>query len=172
MRTKGSQAAAEDLREVGFVIFPDVLSPIQCDAVIRGVEANAVAGAGSRNLLDQPWCQSLAIRMKDDPRIGPLLPAQAVAVQCTLFEKSAAHKNWLVTLHQDLSIPVRDKLESADCSGWSESLRTTGGRDSSGAFLILLVDLHPCTRGRCRRPAPAAGFPVPGLIYTGRNLWV
>ena len=120
MTTEVAQSAAQDLRELGFVTLPDVLSPTQCDAVIRRVEANGVAGAGSRNLLDQPWCQSLAIRMKDDPRIGPLLPAQAVAVQCTLFEKSAADKNWLVVLHQDLSIPVKNKVESLECSGWSE----------------------------------------------------
>jgi ectoine hydroxylase-related dioxygenase (phytanoyl-CoA dioxygenase family) len=42
-----------------------------------------------------------------------------VAVQCTLFDKSP-DRNWLVALHQDLSIPVRERVESAECSGWSE----------------------------------------------------
>ena len=120
MTTEVAQSAAQDLRELGFVTLPDVLSPIECDAVIRAVEADGLAGAGSRNLLERPWCQTLAIRMKDNPGVGPLLPPHAVAVQCTLFEKSAADKNWLVALHQDLSIPVRGKVESGQCSGWSE----------------------------------------------------
>src|SRR5205814_9752726 len=46
-------------------------------------------------------------------------PATAVAVQCTLFDKSPA-RNWLVALHQDLSIPVRERITHPDCTGWSE----------------------------------------------------
>jgi ectoine hydroxylase-related dioxygenase (phytanoyl-CoA dioxygenase family) len=48
-----------------------------------------------------------------------LLPRDAVAAQCTLFNKSPA-KNWLVALHQDLSIPVSSRVDSPECSGWSE----------------------------------------------------
>jgi ectoine hydroxylase-related dioxygenase (phytanoyl-CoA dioxygenase family) len=43
----------------------------------------------------------------------------AVAAQCTLFSKSIA-TNWLVPLHQDLSIPVAERVDSGRCSGWSE----------------------------------------------------
>src|SRR4051812_114307 len=50
---------------------------------------------------------------------GGVLPRGAVAVQCTLFDKSA-DKNWLVALHQDLSIPVPERVTHPDCSGWSE----------------------------------------------------
>src|SRR5206468_2398213 len=42
-----------------------------------------------------------------------------VAVQCTLFDKSPT-RNWLVALHQDLSIPVRERITHPDCTGWSE----------------------------------------------------
>ena len=45
--------------------------------------------------------------------------AAAVGVQCTLFDKSPT-KNWLVSLHQDLSVPVRRRIESPKCTGWSE----------------------------------------------------
>ena len=48
----------------------------------------------------------------------PLLPQEAVAVQCTLFDKST-DKNWLVALHQDLSIPVRERILNPECAGWS-----------------------------------------------------
>jgi ectoine hydroxylase-related dioxygenase (phytanoyl-CoA dioxygenase family) len=42
-----------------------------------------------------------------------------VAVQCTYFEKSSA-RNWLVPLHQDLSIPVAERVDECGWSGWSE----------------------------------------------------
>jgi ectoine hydroxylase-related dioxygenase (phytanoyl-CoA dioxygenase family) len=42
-----------------------------------------------------------------------------VAVQCTAFDKSPT-KNWLVSLHQDLGIAVKHRVESTECSGWSE----------------------------------------------------
>jgi ectoine hydroxylase-related dioxygenase (phytanoyl-CoA dioxygenase family) len=61
----------------------------------------------------------LAGALRGDARIRSLLPRDAVAVQCTLFDKSPA-KNWLVTLHQDLSIPVSRRVDSPECSGWSE----------------------------------------------------
>jgi len=48
----------------------------------------------------------------------PHLPADAVAVQCTLFDKSP-ERNWLVALHQDLAIPVQERVDAAECSGWS-----------------------------------------------------
>jgi hypothetical protein len=44
-----------------------------------------------------------------------IVPARWVAVQCTLFEKSP-RKNWLVSLHQDLSIPVRERVSSSALS--------------------------------------------------------
>jgi hypothetical protein len=51
------------------------------------------------------------------------MPHDACAVQCTYFTKSPTH-NWLLTLHQDLSIPVADRIDSEHCTGWS---RKEGG---------------------------------------------
>jgi ectoine hydroxylase-related dioxygenase (phytanoyl-CoA dioxygenase family) len=70
-------------------------------------------------LLDEVWCAHLAGALRGDARIRSLLPRNAVAIQCTLFDKSPT-KNWLVALHQDLSIPVRDLVDCPECSGWSE----------------------------------------------------
>jgi ectoine hydroxylase-related dioxygenase (phytanoyl-CoA dioxygenase family) len=36
-----------------------------------------------------------------------------------LFVKSV-EKNWLVSLHQDLSIPVAERVDSSQCTGWSQ----------------------------------------------------
>jgi ectoine hydroxylase-related dioxygenase (phytanoyl-CoA dioxygenase family) len=35
------------------------------------------------------------------------------------FEKSSSN-NWLVSIHQDLSIPVQARVDAAACSGWSK----------------------------------------------------
>ena len=60
-----------------------------------------------------------ADRLADEPRLRNYLPANARAVQCTLFAKTA-ESNWLVSLHQDLSMPVAERVESPACTGWSE----------------------------------------------------
>ncbi|MBI3347719.1 MAG: phytanoyl-CoA dioxygenase family protein [Burkholderiales bacterium] len=74
--------------------------------------------AGQRELLEQPWCQVLARWLLALPQLRDVLPADAVAVQCTLFEKSP-DRNWLVTLHQDLAIPVAERVEHSALGGWS-----------------------------------------------------
>lgn len=76
-------------------------------------------GVGTRRLIRMPWCAELAGRIVSDERISELLPLEAVPVQCTLFNKTI-EANWLVPLHQDLSIPVAERVDSEVCSGWSE----------------------------------------------------
>lgn len=69
--------------------------------------------------LEHSWCRALGDELRRRPVLREILPVDSVAVQCTLFDKSPA-KNWLVSLHQDLSIPVRARVAAAECSGWSE----------------------------------------------------
>lgn len=75
--------------------------------------------AGTRRLIDTSWCWKLAKRICRDEQLQEVLPVDPTPVQCTLFVKSI-RKNWLVALHQDLSIPVAERVESLECSGWSE----------------------------------------------------
>jgi hypothetical protein len=86
--TEVAQSIAQDLHELGFTTFPDVLSPIQCDAVIRAVEANALAGAGSRNLLEQPWCQTMEIGISArDPTPAALRHNLIPLVSCNVQQR-------------------------------------------------------------------------------------
>ena len=62
-----------------------------------------------------PPASSLPRRSRRTPRSGPSFPT----VQCTFFDKSADN-NWLVALHQDLSIPIQERVAHPDCSGWSK----------------------------------------------------
>jgi hypothetical protein len=76
------------------------------------------ADAGTRELLQQPWCRDLAARLRDHLHCAQLLDDDATAVQCTLFRKSEG-RNWKVALHQDLSIPVAQRVAHPALSGWS-----------------------------------------------------
>lgn len=152
----GTTAAAR-LEAQGFVLVPGVLQPAECSALIHDLNAQMQApsggghrahsaSGGQRDLLDHPWCQALAWRLQQCPALADLIPASAVAVQCTYFEKTPA-RNWLVPLHQDLSIPVAERVDAPDLNGWS---------DKDGALFVqppapllqtlLAVRLHidPC----------------------------
>lgn len=113
------KSCRETFEREGFVILDPLLSPAQVATAEAALEALSLGSAGTRNLLEEAWCGSLAGWLKEHPVLSGLLPARPVAVQCTLFEKSS-ERNWLVPPHQDLSIPVRKRLEDPRLSGWSE----------------------------------------------------
>lgn len=102
----------------GYAILADVLPAALCDRLLDIVELRQHTGAGTRRLLGEPLVAEAALRLQRHPAIAALLPAGARAVQCTLFAKSA-EVNWSVTPHQDLSVPVRERVDAAGWSGWS-----------------------------------------------------
>ena len=97
-------------------MIPELIEPRLVSDVCEFIRA---ARVGTRRLIDIPWCAMLARRIAGDERVRELLPERAVAAQCTLFSKTI-ETNWLVPLHQDLSIPVAERVDSERCSGWSE----------------------------------------------------
>ena len=103
----------------GVTLVRSLLSEAACDEVSRSLRAADTRGAGSRRLLREDWCAALADRVMAHPDVRAALPAVARAVQCTFFEKSAG-RNWLVPIHQDLSIPVSARVDHPALSGWSE----------------------------------------------------
>jgi hypothetical protein len=90
---------SKQLEEDGFVVVPDIIGSNQCDALGALIQSITTPGAGSRTFLDQRWCVELANQIRRHSELRALLPADAVAVQSTLFDKSP-EKNWLVSLHQ------------------------------------------------------------------------
>lgn len=103
----------------GYALVHHVLSATDCKKMRETVAALGIERAGVRNLLGYPWCAELAGQLRRHPGIAGMLPEEAVAVQCTYFEKSA-QRNWLVPMHQDLSIPVLERIDHPALSGWSE----------------------------------------------------
>lgn len=68
---------------------------------------NSIDTAGERIMLDHGWCRDIALNIQskiacDLEELSFLSP-----VQCTYFCKDE-HKNWLVTWHQDRSLPLVD----------------------------------------------------------------
>lgn len=103
----------------GYAVVPTVLDGAQTASYAARLNELGNSSAGTRKLLKLRWCVDLAGELRERSQIRSLLPEDAVAVQCTLFTKSM-EKNWLVALHQDLSIPVAFRVPSLECSGWSE----------------------------------------------------
>jgi len=104
----------------GFAVIPNVASPAQCEAVVAKAALAASDAPGSRTLLSMPWCAALAHAIRNNKAVRSLLPDKPVAVQCTYFEKSES-QNWLVAVHQDLSIPVRKRIDAAAWLAWSKA---------------------------------------------------
>ena len=126
----------DDALPDGFRLLPGLLGPGQRQALIAELATPPPGAAGQRELLEQPWCQALSRWLQALPPLHDVLPADAVAVQCTLFEKSP-DRNWLVALHQDLTIPVAERVEHAALKGWS----VKGGRHFVLAPAPLLAQM-------------------------------
>ena len=77
----------DDALPEGFHLLPGLLEPARRQALIAELSTLPAGAAGQRDLLEQPWCQALARWLRALPSLRRFLPADAVAVQCTLFEK-------------------------------------------------------------------------------------
>jgi len=110
---------SQEISDAGFALVPQVLTDIECERFAAEVSRSSSASGGTRSLLQNEWCRLLASQLRQHAFLKPLLQPSYVAVQCTYFEKSSS-RNWLVPVHQDLSIPVAKRVEHSSLSGWSE----------------------------------------------------
>lgn len=127
------------LFDQGFAVIDPCCSESECCAITE--QLKTLPGPGTRCLLDNDWCQSLASLLKS--RVAQKIPeiASLVAVQCTLFNKSAT-SNWFVAYHQDRSIPVASCV-SSDWVGWSQKEGMTFVHGSDGLLAkMIAVRLH------------------------------
>lgn len=103
-------------QQQGYGLVRAVLDEARCAEL--ALCCDRIDGAGSRDWLELDACRALATQLREMPALAPLLGPAHVAVQCTVFRKSTAN-NWLVPLHQDLSIPVAACVPGGFASGWS-----------------------------------------------------
>ena len=130
----------------GFVLAPDVVPAGECEAIAELVALTS-GSVGSRCLLPNEWCARLAKRVQSASVIAELVPADYVAVQCTYFEKSL-ERNWLVSVHQDLSIPVAERVDHAALGGWSEkegTLFVQAPPETLEQLVAVRLHLDPCS---------------------------
>jgi ectoine hydroxylase-related dioxygenase (phytanoyl-CoA dioxygenase family) len=111
-------AARRRFDEDGYAIVADVVPQRVCAALLDAISRSADRGAGSRTLLDLPEVMAVARDMLACDAVAALLPDDAVAVQCTLFVKDA-RSNWTVAPHQDLSVPLAERIDVQGWAGWS-----------------------------------------------------
>ena len=131
----------------GFAIVRDVLHARACRAIVRLTQPASGHSGGTRNLLTYPWCAALARRLRRHHLLEKIIPASHVAVQCTYFEKSTS-RNWLVPFHQDLSIPVTNRVQHSDLRGWSEkegSCFVHGPIEVLEQLVTVRLHLEDCT---------------------------
>ena len=107
----------------GYLVFPAFLRPDECERLAVVATEIGNGRAGSRQLLRHAEISETASRILALLQLCGLLSDDAIAVQCTLFAKTAA-SNWSVTPHQDLSIPVDAYVDSPECTGWSRKEST------------------------------------------------
>ena len=131
----------------GFATIPQVLTQEECERLLALPFELDAASAGSRCLLPQPGCRDLVAHVQAHPQIAAILPEDAVAIQCTYFEKSLS-RNWLVPIHQDLSIPVAERVDHPALRGWSEkegSLFVQPPAELLEQLVAIRLHLDPCT---------------------------
>lgn len=102
----------------GFALVRGLLAEPQCREVAQRVAEMAPGSAGLRGLLRTGWCRELAGQLRRHPRLQDVLAPDLVATQCTYFEKSM-QRNWLVPVHQDLSIAVAARVQADSLQGWA-----------------------------------------------------
>ena len=116
---EGESRLRKSFSAQGYMVLPRFLADYEIGGLEARLSRDTGALTGSRALLELPWCMSLAMRIRGDSRLSSVLPIGSRAVLCTYFEKSPA-RNWLVALHQDLSIPVAERTEALGYAGWSK----------------------------------------------------
>lgn len=138
---------AGDLATDGFTLARAVVSPTTAaDLGIALGEMVEAGRGGGRNLLDHPtvraWAMSPVAMGLARMAVGVL----ARPVRAILFDKTAG-ANWRVTWHQDLTIAVRDRIETPGFGPWSQKAGVWHVQPPVAvleAMVALRLHLDPC----------------------------
>jgi hypothetical protein len=174
----------------GFEIIPYVLSEPECRLIAAQVGSSGTTRAGARNLLMHPWCRELAGRLRRHFGIARRLSSDALAVQCTLFDKSR-ERNWHVAMHQDLSVPVAHedgmafaqppmrilealviaRLHLDSCANGNGALRVVRGSHRYGRLGAKRIEALRAAHGELVCPVPRGGVMLmrPLLLHASAN---
>jgi ectoine hydroxylase-related dioxygenase (phytanoyl-CoA dioxygenase family) len=145
-----------DVERDGFAICENILSAreveLLLDALQRIDQSASVRKRGGvfavRNLLDvSPEVRELAASVLIRRLVEPILGADFFPVRGILFDK-IPDANWKVPWHQDVTIAVREKVETEDFGPWSmkaDVLHVQPPAYVLESMVSLRLHLDPCT---------------------------
>lgn len=119
---------ARDFDSLGFAVIPDVVAPELIDSLARAIDA---AGEGPAVLRREGALYGMRDALRGLPEVRdlarsevllglvrPVLGPGAFAVRALLFDKTPG-ANWGVPWHQDLTIAVRERLNTPGFGPWT-----------------------------------------------------
>jgi ectoine hydroxylase-related dioxygenase (phytanoyl-CoA dioxygenase family) len=106
--------------ESGFSIVPQVFVASELDGIMRELDTHSVqrSRAGARHLLSVPAIAAVARDARLINLATEALGRAPAPFGATLFDKSP-EANWLVTWHQDRSLPLLERREAPGWGPWS-----------------------------------------------------
>jgi Phytanoyl-CoA dioxygenase (PhyH) len=107
-----------EFKTQGFSVLDPVIGGKECDRLVTMIGTQGPWSAGTRRLLGMGPVSRLVSILRAHADLRALLGESTACVQCTLFSKGPT-ANWSVTAHQDLSVPVRERVDVPGWSGWS-----------------------------------------------------
>ena len=162
----------DSIEQDGFAVVPNAVSADAVAALIVAVEAIS-SGQGVRrresvyavrNLLDVPEVAALAQSPVIRRLVSPVLGDDCFPVRGILFDKTA-DANWNVVWHQDLSIAVSEKAETAGFGPWSEKAGVVHVQPPASILeRMMTVRLHLDDCGEANGPVQV----LPGTHRAGR----
>src|SRR5688572_16163482 len=136
----------EAIKRDGFAMVPAAVELGVVEELVRSLESNEnFAGMRQQHLTIEAvkeLARSEAIRKLVEPIVG----SEARVVRSILFDKNA-DRNWGVPWHQDLTICVRERKETAGFVGWSVKDGVThvqAPREVLEGMLTVRVHLDDC----------------------------
>jgi ectoine hydroxylase-related dioxygenase (phytanoyl-CoA dioxygenase family) len=138
--------------ELGFAITKPLLDSQQIAGLIALIEADVHQKSkrgGVRDVMDRiPSLASVAELPSIRAIVECVLGDEAFVVRSTLFDKTAG-ANWKVPWHQDVTIAVRERIETAGYGPWSTKESVTHVQpptDVLNRMVTVRIHLDPCPR--------------------------
>jgi len=128
----------------GFAVVPAVLAPSAIESIAVIVRSGALqrSRAGARHLMSH----AAVNRVAHDPRLIAIarwfVGAEPIPFRATLFDKSPRN-NWLVTWHQDVALPLRERQKIPGWGPWSVKAGMTYAHAPASALSrIIALRVH------------------------------
>lgn len=138
------QTCSTQVERDGYAIIPNVFTLEELQKLAGHLESSNLprSRAGVRHLLKHPAVAQVA----SDPHmlgiVQQILGESAFPFKATLFDKSP-DANWLIILHQDTALPLREKHETPGWDPWSVKDSVTYAHAPAGALnKVLALRLH------------------------------